>query len=344
MKYCRSLALVVGMSCMLFAAAATADKPAKFGSLLIPSWEGSTASAGQVLEFDSRTGEFEKALIPPLGPERDTVPGMTLGPDRRLYLAVRDIDDTQNNRIVRYTLDGREVGEVVTQGEGGFEFPGGLRFGPDGYLYVTSNSAAVDAILRFSGKRGAFEGAVATNLLTPQEIAFGPDGLLYVSNGFYAASSIYAYDPATDEFLGAFVPTGTGGLHNPVGLAFGPDRNLYVASFPLNAILRFDGDTGEFVDEFASLSGTGLDTPTDLVFGPDGNLYVLARSPTLPNSAVVRFDGISGAFIDIFVPVGAGGLGVLNTGMLFVDKGCSRYGDNGFGNRCFPAKGGGRPR
>jgi DNA-binding beta-propeller fold protein YncE len=164
--------------------------------------------------------------------------------------------------------------------------------------------------------------------------------LLNVTNA--SRNSVYQYNTVDDIFVGVFVPAGAGGLRAHIGLAFGPDRNLYVASFPNNAILRFDGSTGTFIDVFASVAGLDLDTPTDLVFGPDGNLYVLARSSTMPHSAVVRFDGATGVFIDVFIGVGSGGLGVTNTGMLFVDARCSRYGDNGFTNRCFPAGKGGR--
>ena len=312
---------------------ANAATPVKTGSLYIPNWDGSTSTQGNVREFDALTGRFKRTLIPSLG--LDQVTGMTLGPDRNLYLSVLDTVNNQNGRVLRYSLDGKALGQFIGPGKGGLEFPNGLRFGPDGSLYVTSNSPAIDKILRFSGGSGRFGGVLAsTNLAAPQDIAFGPDGLLNVTNA--SGNSVYQYNTVDHIFVGVFVPAGAGGLRAPIGLAFGPDRNLYVASFPDNAILRFDGSTGTFIDEFASVADLDLDTPTDLVFGPDGNLYVLARSSTMPHSAVVRFDGATGVFINVFIDV-AGGLGVTNTGMLFVDAGCSRYGDNGFTNRCFPA-------
>jgi DNA-binding beta-propeller fold protein YncE len=326
-------ALAISLLAWIFLVANAAE-PVQAGSLYIPNWDGSTATQGNVLEFDALTGQFKRTLIPSVG--SDLIPGMTLGPDRNLYLSVRDATPDQNGRVLRYSLNGIALGKFfIGPGEGGLEFPLGLRFGPDGSLYVTSNSLALDTILRFNGRSGRFEGVLASNLVTPQDIAFGPDGLLYVTNG--TGDSVYRYNTVDDNFVGVFVPAGAGGLSRPIGLAFGPDRNLYIASFPNNAILRFDGSTGAFINVFASVADLDLDTPTDLVFGPDGNLYVLARSLTMPHSAVVRFNGATGVFIDVFIGVGSGGLGVTNTGMLFVDAGCSRYGDNGFTNRCFPA-------
>ena len=335
----RTTKTLVSVVLVLLAGVAVAAKPVKTGSLYIPNWQGSSATGGNVLEFDASSGQLKRQLIGSLG--IDIISGMTVGPDRNLYLSVLDTVNNQNGRLLVYSLDGAFIRTAVSSGAGGLEFPNGVRFGPDGNLYVASNSPAVDKVLRFSPKNGRYLGLVGSNLITPQDMTFGPDGLLYVTNGNSAASSVYQFDPVDDVFLGAFVPTGTGGLQNPVGLAFGPDRNLYIVSFPLNAVLRYDGTSGTFLGVFASLDGLALDTPTDLVFGPDGNLYVYARSATTPYSAVVRFDGTSGAFIDVFVGVGSGGLGVGNTGMLFVDPGCARYGDNGFGNRCFT---GGRAR
>src|SRR5262245_13701125 len=61
-------------------------------------------------------------------------------------------------------------------------------------------------------------------------------------------------------------PTGVfasgGGLVNPVGLTFGPDGNLYVASGNTNQVLRFDGRSGAPLGVFAQ--GGGLSAPRQL--------------------------------------------------------------------------------
>jgi hypothetical protein len=136
--------------------------------------------------------------------------------------------------------------------------------------------------------------------------------------------NILRYDERTGDFLGVFIPTGSGGLGRPDGLVFGPDGNLYVCSSKdLGSILRYDGITGEPLPSRGNSgatfvpSGSGGLTfggPTEggawLIFGPDGNLYVPSGSIGGPPAAskVLRFNGTTGEFIDAFVPAGSGGL------------------------------------
>jgi sugar lactone lactonase YvrE len=134
-------------------------------------------------------------------------------------------------------------------------------------------------------------------------------------------NSILRYDERTGEFLGIFIPAGSGGLGLPDGLLFGPDGNLYVCSVSAGSILRYDGITGDPLPSPGNSgatfvpSGSGgltFDGPGGawLVFGPDGNLYVPSGGISAPpqSSSVLRFDGISGEFIDVFVAPGSGGL------------------------------------
>jgi WD40 repeat protein len=94
---------------------------------------------------------------------------------------------------------------------------------------------------------------------------------------------------------GAFVSTfaHTGGIGNPVGIAYGADGNLYVANVATNNVLRFNGLTGAFIDTFAT--GGGLNSPRGIAFGPDGNLYVASAI----NAEILKYNGTTGAFIGI---------------------------------------------
>ena len=64
------------------------------------------------------------------------------------------------------------------------------------------------------------------------------------------------------------VAAGSGGLSFPIGLAFGPDDDLYVASFSNSRILRYDGATGAFAEIVVRLSPLDLSGPLAIEFFP----------------------------------------------------------------------------
>lgn len=111
---------------------------------------------------------------------------------------------------------------------------------------------------------------------------------IFVTSRF--SDEVLRYD-AGGAFLGVFASGG--GLDNPVGLTFGPDGDLYVASGDTDQVLRYDGTSGAFVSVFAS--GGGLVGTRQVNFGPDGHLYVASGA----TNRVLRYDGASGAFLGI---------------------------------------------
>ncbi len=156
------------------------------------------------------------------------------------------------------------------------------------------------------------------------------------------ANSVLRYSKTNGAFLGVFA---SAGLNDPLGMTFGQDGNLYVASANNGRIYRYNGLTGSPLGVFAS--GGGLTAPINLTFGPDGNLYVsssfrqimrfngqtgvfidefisddrlgyprgLKFGPdanlyvvSYNNACVLRYNGTNGAFMDTFVPAGSGGL------------------------------------
>ncbi|MBK8101652.1 MAG: NHL repeat-containing protein [Planctomycetes bacterium] len=166
---------------------------------------------------------------------------------------------------------------------------------------------------------------------------------LLVSSRF--SDQILGYDQ-NGAFTGVFARGG--GLDNPVGLTFGPDGHLWVASGNTNQVLRFDGQTGAPLGVFANVTA-----PRQLQFGPDGNLYVCSGStasvlrfrpdgttlgvfvqgsviggntsmtfgPDLHlyvgsvfNNHVVRFDGRTGALLGVFANTGMNGTHDLSFG------------------------------
>lgn len=139
---------------------------------------------------------------------------------------------------------------------------------------------------------GDFISAETGLLDNPDTLLFGPDANgdrlkdLYVTSGTRpGTSSVLRFDGTTGEFIDEFISDDsttdvdeTGGLIRPYELAFGPDGNLYVASFLSDQILRYDGKTGAFIDVFAEGNGLagGLNGPDGLLFIGD-SLYVTTQ-------------------------------------------------------------------
>ena len=284
-------------------------------SFFVPANDGTTATNGQILEFDSRSGDFVGVLAASQGSSQ--IQGLTRGPDGNLYgsyLSLCALGCT-DGRVLRILADGT-VETFVTPGSGGLYSPLGLTFGPDGNLYVTNN---LGDVLRYNGTTGAFLDVFATGLAVPQDLAFGPNGNLYVSNG--VGDSISAFDGVTGASLGFFVAPGAYGLDAPIGIAFGRSEDLYVASFPSNTIFRFAGGSGALVSVFDLPYQDGLDTLLDLAFGPDRNLYASIRLSSGGGMSFVELDPDSGVVLGQFASLAPGH--AFNTGMLFVDQACS---------------------
>jgi len=141
-----------------------------------------------------------------------------------------------------------------------------------------------------------------------QSVHAGPDGLHYAVaekvdrvlryRGTRFLDVFVQDDPATPQ-------DEDGPLDGPTAAVFGPDGNLYVASFDNDRVLRYDGATGAYLGPFVAPGSGNLDGPdAGMCFGPDGHLYV----PSFFNHRVLRYDGATGAFLDRFLAPNAGGL------------------------------------
>jgi hypothetical protein len=249
-----------------------------------------------VLQYSGTTGAFLSDFADQN--QFNSPRGIIFGPDGNLYVADGD-PNTGPGKVARFNgTTGAFMDNFVAPGSGGLEHPGALLFGPDGALYVASYKFS--EVLRYDGKTGAFLGTFVTpgsgGLHIPQMMAFGPDGNLYVASGNlftgspFAPGSVLRYQGPTranpGAFLGTFVPAGSGGLANPIGLLFGPDGrhdgklDLYVASSVVagatsesiaaepgtSEVLHYDGTTGAFLSTFVTPDSGGLQLPTFMTF------------------------------------------------------------------------------
>lgn len=165
-------------------------------------------------------------------------------------------------------------------------------------------------VIKFSFPSGYaqshFVGTNITDLSGTRGITFGPDGNLYISSA--SGDKVIRVDGRTGEPVplgtdGTFVAAAAGGLNQPMGLTFGPDGRLYVASYLTNAINVYNGTTGAPLGLFVPAGSGGLSGPFGLAFS-GGNLYVCSYL----NNQVLRYNGATGAFIDIAVVAGQSGL------------------------------------
>jgi len=215
--------------------------------------------------------------------------------------------------------------------------PTGVAVGPDGDLYVANTSAG--QVLRFDSVTGAYKGVfaqldhsnlpagvvAATNVL---DILFGPDGNLYAcydgsTTSLTPPGCIVRFSGTTGAVIDAFVPTGSGGLTDPRGLAFDASGDLYVSSDGGHQILRYSGSTGALLGVFVPNGPNEPEGPSQLRFGPDGNLYVAC----FYGNCVREYNGSTGEFISVFgqgVLSSPVGLGFGPDGKLYVSS--SDYG------------------
>ncbi len=133
----------------------------------------------------------------------------------------------------------------------------------------------------------------ARALRTPYNLAFDPaDGDLYISSFTLNHVVRVRMEESRQRAKYSLLVRGDA-VDSPVGLAI-YKRQLLVASFTADAILRVDLETGKVIGSIGSEDE--LDCPEGIGIAPDGTLFVV----NFLKSTLSRFDTESGAFLGSF--------------------------------------------
>jgi hypothetical protein len=295
-----------------------------------------------VYELDATTGALLTTLVKPNSDLSDLSgpAAVTVGPDGNLYIASRFNDNIDEINLssgkLSVFLDHMTVLDPIASANSDSVFsPSGLRFGPDGNLYVTLNGGqsafSGGAVIRFNISSGAgglaYSGTYAevagplapvpsTDLIQPTGLTFGvapgDTNTLYVSNvGEGNVLRIANATAATPPAPTVFVPPGSGGLNYPSGLTWGTDGLFYVVdlgatSFQGN-VLQFNsnGSFREIITSDAAGDPGNLvfQFPSDVLFDGQGHFLTanLGTSQTPPLTGSISQYNMDGSFSQTLV-------------------------------------------
>ncbi|MBK8922554.1 MAG: NHL repeat-containing protein [Saprospirales bacterium] len=220
----------------------------------------SSRNTATIKRFDAFTGqykgEFGKEQI---GGEAQDV---AIGPDGMLYAT-----SLQTQHILKFNP---ATGDFIGPFTSGYDLqqPTKIRFGSDGFVYVSQWGGSQSSVVRFDAATGVFDRACTGSLNGPLGQAWDASGNLYVACFF--SRDIRKFSPG-GTFLG--VATAPGLFKGPSNIWFDPagSGDLLVADWDEGSIkrLRPEGDT--FV--LQSIFATGFARLEGVAIGPDGFLY-----------------------------------------------------------------------
>ena len=285
---------------------------------------------GSVLRYDADGTQLLDGDIPSFTAGLGFSQGVTIGPDGNVYVSSNNLISGAGEILffdptgTPLSHDGGQPGLFATlpfnppAEEGGNPSPpspAGLRFGPDGNLYVADREGTTVRV--FDGTTGTQLADAATGLQTPTGIAFGPDGALYISE--FDIGSVTRVDVGVKT---NFISPTLAGPYTPSSMLWLPSGNLLVVDLIGNQVLEFSG-SGSFVKQFAVPppaipdplpEGVQFPTnsPSDIIFDEDGNLVLGMLGLTYPpdnRGALLRYD-LDGNLIET-IAEGLYGIGAL---------------------------------
>ncbi len=253
-----------------------------------------------VHRFNTTTGNSDLADISLIGAS-----GLAVGPDGNLYAA-----STSPAEVFRYNATtGAQIGTGPFVSFNGMndghdvQNPQGMRFGPNGNLYIAD---VTSSNVHIYSPTGASLGTLENNggvpppvlpppLVQPTDVAFDSSGNLYVVSGQADVLRFTLTAGGTQQSVSEFVQQQAGGITNPTSLTFGPGPNAELFVLDIGGtsagIYRYtsSGAPDGTIVSFTGNGPFGAFLPADILFGPDGRLYVSGVDLNSGSGEVLRF-------------------------------------------------------
>lgn len=171
-----------------------------------------SANNDRVLKYDGHTGAF--LGVAASGAGLDGPVGLAFGPGGNLYVGA-----ALSNRVYVFSPSGVFLRNFFCGGS--FSASVGLLFDSGGRLLVAQSQT--NDVLAFDPVTNACLGVAASGggLDIPIHLTLAPDGNLLV--GSFGNDSVLKYDISTGLPMGAFIPSGLGGLDGTHNFAYMPD-------------------------------------------------------------------------------------------------------------------------
>jgi len=278
-------------------------------------------SDNTVKKFDASTGAYEGNFIASGSGGLNGPRGLIFRNHGQMLVVDQNVGEPNPGEVLRFNgVTGNFLDNLVFQTDPNAPFaPRGMVLGARHTLYVADDGnldgITLGRLTRFNSETGAFLGDLQPTGFTgdfyPRGVVIGPDGLVYASVRNIAATGgeIMRWDPATGNFGGVFVASdATNDLNRPEGIAFGPDGNLYVASFRADAsdtdkIEEFSGRTGAYLGKIdLDQAGQPRAFAQALLFGPGGSLFVPITGNGPDTGAVRQYDVTAKTFTTFVAP------------------------------------------
>lgn len=197
----------------------------------------SGVASNNIVRFDPSSGDYDVFISAYQNGGMRENRGLVFGPDGHLYATSRS--GTNRNSTTEATgavlrfdgITGRFRDIFVPSRNAGLRQPGGLKFGPDGHLYVASTGT--DSVKVFDGTSGEYLNDFIypeeAGLKNPLDLEFRQDGYLYVTSR--GTNSLFRFAVMNGLYYDTVIPLDASANQSPkvIGFAFDSDGQLLVS-------------------------------------------------------------------------------------------------------------------